>query len=180
MFSAGTMLNTGMETSLRELVQSHHQLAENNELSRKMASGTICPKWWADWVAALLTIHQSFDHCVPAPLTRVHELAWDVCHSELPIPTLAAAELAQKIQQDPLLQQAAGYVFTGAHLMGGAIIKKNLSTDLSSRHLEWEDRATAIELWRPWRTKVELAPQAIYCFEQIALVCEQIQQNRQA
>lgn len=130
-----------------------HHAAEQHPVGAAMAAGTISPRWWLDWCGALRTIHAELDPHLPEALHRVARLDSDCAHMAplQPRPSYAAAQFAAQLLNPGLIDGAA-YVFTGAHLMGGAITDRALAGSLPCQHLRWDDRRAALEAWKPWRS----------------------------
>ncbi|MFZ4410496.1 MAG: hypothetical protein ACOYOH_24325, partial [Paracraurococcus sp.] len=115
------------------------------------------------------------------PLHRWRQLAQDAADPRLPeLPPIdgVAAAYAGSLNTDAA-RLAAGYVFTGAHLMGGAITQRALAGRLPAAHLAWTNRPAALEAWRPWREAegVEREAQAAFglvlnIMDEIVWTCE--------
>jgi hypothetical protein len=148
-----------VDVSLRELTRPLHHAAEQHPVGAAMADGTIPAEWWSQWCLGLLAIHAILDHhCVPV-LRRSAELASDL--RALPqtlMPPSALEYCAELDNRDAI--DGAMYVFTGAHLMGGAVIERRLRDRLPCAHLLWSDRRQAIAEWSPLRARGELQAHA--------------------
>lgn len=75
---------------------------------------------------------------------------------------------------DETLRQGAIYVLTGAHLMGGEIMRRRL-VGFPVNHLQWEDRQLAINELRKFRERSELVDQARACFQALLDMMDEIQ-----
>jgi heme oxygenase len=148
-----------------------HHRAEQHPVGASMADGSIGPQQWADWLGALLTVHQRIDPHLPAHCRRYSELLLDIRDSNAtPRANIAAAEYASSLR-DVL---GAAYVFTGAHLMGGAIMARKLGDRLPVHHLTWGDRAEAIAYLRGLRERDDLADEAVRAFAAVIAIMDEI------
>lgn len=159
---------------LRNETKELHHAAERHPIGSAMANGTISERWWVDWIQALLTIHTELDQHVPASMHRVQELTKDLSESLL-IPNInqAAIKYAATLTDRTAIEGAA-YVFTGAHLMGGAMTDRALAGRLPSNHLRWADRQQSLADWKPLRTKIELKDQADRAFAAVLEILNEI------
>lgn len=159
---------------LRNETKDLHHSAERHPIGAAMADGSISERWWVDWIQALLTIHTELDRHVPASMRRVKELAEDLAESSLvPNTNQAAIEYAATLT-NPTAIEAAAYVFTGAHLMGGAVTDRALNGRLPCNHLRWDDRQQSLADWKPLRTKVELKEEANRAFAAVLAILNEI------
>jgi hypothetical protein len=139
-----------------------------------MADGSISERWWIDWIQALLTIHTELDQHVPESMRRVQELAMDLSESSL-IPKTNQAAIAYAATLTNLTAiEGAAYVFTGAHLMGGAMTDRALAGRLPSNHLRWDNRQQSLADWKPLRTKIELKEEAGRAFAAVLAILNEI------
>jgi hypothetical protein len=164
--------------SLKEVTKEVHHLAERHPIGESMANGTITEDVWADWINCLFTIHSWIDPELPEELRRVDELEKDLeeCNVSPYGNTKTMEYVLSLITHDSI--DAATYVFTGAHLMGGAITAKNIRDRLPVNHLDWENRKEAVKLWNPLRDREELADEAMDAFETIIEIMDEILTNR--
>lgn len=160
---------------LKQSTQEKHNQAEQTAVGAAMADGTISAQWWADWMGAILAVHTAIDAYLPDCLQRTVPLCKDLAQLGIqprycPAVTEYVATLTDSAQRE-----GAEYVFTGAHLMGGAIIHKRLADRLPTAHLQWSDRSEAIRLWTPLRDRTDLIGPAHRAFAAVINICEQIQ-----
>ena len=164
--------------SLKEVTKEVHHLAERHPIGASMADGTITEDVWADWVHCLFCIHMMIDPYLSEELQRTKELAKDV--QQLNVEPFANQRVMHYVMslntQDAI--DGATYVFTGAHLMGGAITAKNIRDRLPVNHLDWENRKEAVKLWNPLRDREELADEAMDAFNTIIEIMDEILINR--
>ena len=159
---------------LRNETKELHHSAERHPIGAAMADGSISERWWVDWIQALLTIHTELDQHLPASLHRVQELAKDLTESSL-IPNINQSAIAYVATlTNPIAIQGAAYVFTGAHLMGGAVTDRALNGRLPSNHLRWNDRQQSLADWKPLRTKIELKEEATRAFAAVLAILNEI------
>lgn len=160
---------------LRQNTKEQHEAAEQTAVASAMGNGTISPQWWADWMGALLIIHSNVDPYLSPCLRRTLQLCNDIAELNIqPRHCPAATEYASTLT-DSVERGGAEYAFTGAHLMGGAIIHKRLNGRLPATHLEWDDRQTAIEIWKPLRDREDLVEAAQRAFSAAMSICKQIE-----
>lgn len=161
------------EATLRELTRPLHHSAEQHEIGAAMADGSVSAERWGAWCAALLPIHAVMDISLPGCLHRTKELVQDL--TALPVSFISPVALAyaKGLDTDAELM-AAAYVFTGAHLMGGAVIEKRVKDRLPCAHLRWDNRRTSIDTWMPLRYRADLKEQADEAFASIIRIMDDI------
>ena len=162
--------------SLKQATKTQHHAAERHPVGAAMADGTISPQWWADWLGALFIIHSAIDCWLPEPMQRLTQIAYDVHKNGLtPNPSYAALAYAQSIT-DRQRAEGAAYVFTGAHLMGGAITAKENAYRVPVTHLLWDDRKEVVQQWSPLRDREDLEAYALEAFEVVIQIMDEIKQ----
>ena len=161
-------------SNLRESTKNLHHAAEQTPLGAAMAQGSISEQWWADWLSALYTIHSTIDYFLPVELRRTHELVQDLFELNVqPRPLHKPSEYILYMNIEDI--EGATYVFTGAHLMGGAITAKAIGDRLPKNHLLWDDRKKVIELWSPLRDRIDLEESANKAFKAVIDICDEIE-----
>jgi hypothetical protein len=65
------------------------------------------------------------------------------------------------------------YVLTGAHLMGGEIMRRRLE-GFPTKHLEWTDRKKAIAILQSYRTRDDIGEEARDCFKALLSIMDEI------
>ena len=156
---------------LREATKGLHHAAERHVVGEAMAAGTLSPQRWSDWLGSLLVVHAVLDPHLAEPLRRTTALARDLNVLSGYPPRWCASASRYAVGLHP---EAAAYVFTGAHLMGGAIMARRLGDRLPCSHLAWHDRSTAIKIWEPLRERGDLAIPAREAFAAILNVMDEI------
>lgn len=128
---------------LWQATRDMHHACEHHAVGAAMATGKPPLIWYAAWLQAMRQIHEVVDRSLDPALHRVHKLAVDILACEVSVPEIAAAkQYVQSLTTGPALA-GAGYVLTGAHLMGGEIMRRRLQ-GLPTEHLTWDDRAQAL------------------------------------
>jgi heme oxygenase len=161
--------------TLREATRSLHHAAESTPLGAAMADGTMPARWWCDWLGALRVVHRALDPALPPVLARCDELEADLV-ALLPLqprPIKPAADYADLLVSEAA-RLGAAYVFTGAHLMGGAVTERRIGGRLPCAHLRWADRRLALEAWRPLRERADLEAEARAAFAAVLAISEAI------
>jgi hypothetical protein len=159
---------------LRNETKELHHSAEKHPIGAAMANGTITERWWIDWIQALLIIHTELDKHFPESMHRVRELTLDLAESTLTPHNNQTAQQYVETLKDLTSIEAAAYVFTGAHLMGGAMTDRALAGRLPCNHLRWNDRQTTLAEWKPLRTKIELKNEANRAFAAVLAILDEI------
>jgi heme oxygenase len=159
---------------LRNETKELHHSAERHPIGAAMADGTISELWWGNWIQALLTIHTELDKHLPESMHRVSQLKLDLAElSFVPRDNQAAKNYVSTLTNTNSIE-AAAYVFTGAHLMGGAVTDRALGGRLPSNHLRWSDRQQSLSDWKPLRTKIELKEEAGRAFKTVIAILDEI------
>jgi len=166
------------ESGLRLATKELHHAAEAHPIGASMADGTMRPEWWAEWLQALFVIHCALDVHLPPDLGRSDALAADItamatqydCHGA---DSDAAAGFARQLHYGYGIHGAA-YVFTGAHLMGGAITERAIGQRLPCAHLRWLDRAAAIAAWQTYRSDTSREKEARAAFRCVLDILDEI------
>ena len=161
---------------LWEATRDLHHACEEHPVGAAMASGKPPMAWYADWLYAIHRIHHKIDPTLPAALHRTARLEKDITATGLvstPVP--AACAYAESLDTADKIAGAA-YVLTGAHLMGGEIMRRRLD-GYPTAHLEWDDRKVALEELKVYRVRSELATEARECFAALLRIMDEIQER---
>ena len=144
-----------------------------------MSDGTISAQWWADWLAALYEFHSIIDGPTYVDsLARTLELEVDLngCPAVSRYNCMAD-ELMHRLDDSKRHREAARYVLTGAHLMGGAVTKKRIGGRLPTAHLQFGNRRELMEVWKPYRQRVDLTDEAREIFQYLLWIMDEILLN---
>ena len=167
------------QRNLKEKTKELHHAAEKHPVGQSMAEGNISDRWWANWLGALFVIHSAIDRWLPEAMQRVVQIAEDIAETQLPPNTnFAALDYARSLDTRQRAEGAA-YVFTGAHLMGGAITARNIEHRLPVHHLKWADRQDVVRQWSPLRDREDLEAHALEAFQAVINVMDEIKQYDQ-
>jgi hypothetical protein len=140
-----------------------------------MSDGSIGKQWWADWLGALLMFHEIIDPEIDERLWRKEELKIDLKNSSVaPRMNYQAQLFAEELEKRPDLRDAARYVLTGAHIMGGQITRFRVGDRLPSAHLYFGDRKAVYEIWKPYRERTDLTQNAREVFDWLLKVMDEI------
>lgn len=154
-----------------------HHACEQNPVGAAMAAGTPPMAWYVDWLMALRQLHEVVDAALPKDLGRVERLTADLIDSNVPAHVSAVAARYGKTLLDEKALAGAAYVLTGAHLMGGEIMRKRLAGYPTS-HLEWDDRKLGLAWLKPVRERLEIAEPARNCFAALLGIMDEIHARR--
>jgi hypothetical protein len=158
---------------LWEATRDLHHACEAHGVGAAMAGGAPPVEWYTQWLQALHTIHSVVDPTLHPVLHRVERLEQDIATMKVDVPqSNAAAQYAQSLNTDVALAGAA-YVLTGAHLMGGEIMRRRLA-GYPTTHLEWDNRAIALSELKTLRSRTDIAEPARACFAALLAVMDEI------
>jgi hypothetical protein len=163
--------------SLFDATRDLHHACEAHPVGAAMASGKPPRAWYAAWLAGLEIIHRATDPTLPLILRRVERLRRDLDALEwLPVPICPAEDYAASLTTEPALA-GASYVLTGAHLMGGEVMRRRLD-GYPTEHLLWTDRAAAVAELRLMRERADIALPARDCFAALLRLMDWIEAGR--
>ena len=153
-----------MPGKLWENTRELHHACEAHPVGAAMASGEPSMEWYAGWLETLRVIHSTLDNHMPKSAHRVSELEQDLKACGFFVSTPASAKkYAESLKTQDELDGAA-YVLTGAHLMGGEIMRRRL-VGYPTNHLLWEDRKETLNYLLSLRDREELTQTSINCFQ---------------
>ncbi len=161
---------------LWEETRELHHACEQHAVGGAMATGKPPHIWYTAWLVALLQIHAVIDPHMPDILKRTDRIIEDI-EEMLPvyrIPVLDAAIVYTKSLTDEKRIAGAAYVLTGAHLMGGEIMRRRLE-GFPTKHLEWDDRKGAIGILQTYRTRDDIGEEAKDCFKALLAIMDEIE-----
>lgn len=161
---------------LRELTRELHHAAEQHPFGTKMSNGDVTTQEWADWVASLRQVHTVLDPNLPPSLDRRGELLLDL-GLLLPVRGVAAraaVKFANSLTATDRIIGAA-YIFMGAHLRGGAVIRKRLEPKgLPCNHLRFSQAKEANDYIVALRDISHAANGAAAAFEAIIEIMDEL------
>jgi len=165
-------------TPLWEATRDLHHACEQHPVGAAMASGSPPPEWYADWLGALEAIHRVVDPDLGDTLWRADRLGADTRQLGItPMNLQATQQYVDILQADPMARAGAGYVLTGAHLMGGEIMRRRLA-GFPTAHLEWDDRQAALAGLKKLREAEGVADSARACFQALLRIMDEIHLRR--
>jgi heme oxygenase len=145
-----------------------------------MSTGKPSSDWYCAWLNALLTIHSKIDPHTPDVLHRVERLKDDIitmCYQGTGFFAYfdKADEYVAQLDSEKKIAGAI-YVLTGAHLMGGEIMRRRLE-GFPTKHLEWDDRKEAIAILQTYRTRDDIGEEARECFAALLSIMDEIKER---
>jgi len=158
---------------LWEATRDLHHACEAHPVGAAMSSGKPPMIWYAAWIKALLQIHSFIDPHAPKSIQRTERLIQDVNSAGDVAESVAANDYIRTLDNANALSGAL-YVLTGAHLMGGEIMRRRL-VGYPTLHLEWDERKDALAELQILRTRGELGQEARDCFAALLSVMDEIQ-----
>lgn len=165
-----------MPGPLWEKTRELHHACEAHPVGAAMASGKPPMQWYANWLSALYTIHWAIDPHISPLLHRSKQVQDDLTATDCPVRIIRVAnDYANTLNTEKGIVGAA-YVLTGAHLMGGEIMRRRL-VGYPTTHLEWDDRKAAITELTKFREREDVAEEAKNCFEALLRIMDEIQKN---
>lgn len=169
-----------IDKPLWEYTRDLHHACEAHTVGGAMASGTPPRHWYAAWCVALYQIHSVIDHYCDPMLRRAPQALNDFADSfDNYEPFInwndAATEYAKQLDTPEKIDGAI-YVLTGAHLMGGEIMRRRL-IGYPTTHLEWQDRKAAIAILQQYRLRDDIGEEARDCFKALLAIMDEIEQR---
>lgn len=161
---------------LWESTRDLHHACEEHPVGNAMSKGNPPRIWYKAWLMALYQIHSAVDPHVPESIERAKRLFKDLqSMDEEPEvkPLSEAAKYVQTLKTEKTIAGAA-YVLTGAHLMGGEIMRRRLE-GFPTLHLEWDDRKEALAVLQTFRTRDDITEESRDCFQALLNVMDEIQ-----
>lgn len=153
-----------MPGKLWENTRDWHHKCEGHPVGAAMASGNPPKEWYAAWLSTLLGIHYKIDPYMPQCAVRANRLAQDINDLGVNpiIPIVVTDFMVSDISDDVAMGYA--YVLTGAHLMGGEIMRRRLQ-GYPTNHLLWDDRKETLEYLQTLRDQEAYTQGALDCFQ---------------
>lgn len=162
-------------STLWESTRDLHHACEGHSVGEAMASGKPPINWYAQWVKALHQIHTVIDPHLPEAVHRSDRIQQDLdaLNEANCEPLLSAQTYADSLTNDNAIAGAA-YVLTGAHLMGGEVMRRRLD-GYPTNHLLWDDRKQALAVLKSYRNQGHLTTQARDCFYALLCIMDEIE-----
>lgn len=151
------------ENSIWSETRDLHHACEAHPVGAAMASGNPAPIWYAAWLTTLHQIHKVIDPTLPASLGKVDRLEVDMKNILAVSPLLESVDAYTKTLTTEKALAGAAYVLTGAHLMGGEIMRRRLE-GFSTTHLEWDDRKVGLAWLKVARERTDITKEVRDCF----------------
>ena len=165
-----------MPGPLWEATRDLHHACEEHPVGAAMASGKPPMQWYADWLSALWTLHMIIDPYLPQVLHRTEKINQDLTNTGISSNIiLAANNYVMTLEREQDIAGAA-YVLTGAHLMGGEIMRRRL-VGYPTSHLEWNDRKAAISELIKFREREDIVIEARNCFQALLNIMDEIKRD---
>ena len=158
---------------LWEITRDLHHACEEHPVGAAMSAGKPPMIWYAAWVKALLQIHSAIDPHAPESIRRTERLVQDAADTGNAAEIAAANDYVRTLDNSNSITGAL-YVLTGAHLMGGEIMRRRLE-GYPTAHLSWDERKDALAELQILRTRGDLGEEARACFAALLSVMDEIQ-----
>lgn len=163
------------DMSLYTLTRDLHHICEDHPVGAAMSRGDVSEQWWADWLHALYKIHCIIDFDLPPELRCCSRIRDDLHACSLdPRPNTSVNTLCARLREDENMRVAAHYVLTGAHLMGGQVMRKTIGDNLPTTHLKIDNRKEVLDLWKPYRERVDVAEEAREVFRSLLAIMNEM------
>ena len=162
-----------MPGKLWDNTREWHHKCESHPVGAAMASGSPPMDWYAGWLMGLYFIHTKVDPHMPACARRTDLLIQDIIETGAEVKVPMSAFKWFSTESDEYELGGFAYVLTGAHLMGGEIMRRRLQ-GYPTRHLLWEDRKESLGYLVSLRDREEYTVGALQCFELLYQVMEEI------
>lgn len=161
---------------LWESTRDLHHACEAHAVGGAMATGKPPRIWYKAWLMALYQIHSAVDPNVSKCIGRTMRIFKDLqtMDNEPEVKLFkSAAQYVVSLNNEKSIAGAA-YVLTGAHLMGGEIMRRRLE-GFPTLHLEWDDRKEALAVLQTLRTRDDITDEARACFQALLNVMDEIE-----
>lgn len=162
--------------NVREYTKELHHACEHHPVGNSFSKGNPPELWYAKWIKALHQIHSKIDAHSDPILERVPRLEEDLNSYNFTVKPLKAAEKYVNALTNESAINGAIYVLTGAHLMGGELMRKRM-VGYPTKHLEWDNRKNAIDILCKLRELEGIGDDARNCFLALLEIMDEIEQN---
>jgi hypothetical protein len=165
-----------IDKPLWEYTRDLHHACEAHEVGGAMATGKPPKIWYAAWCKSLWVIHDLLDKHCDKLLQRGDQAMMDYHEMQSPVGQLTVAYEYVSQLDTPEKIDGAIYVLTGAHLMGGEIMRRRLE-GYPTKHLEWEDRKAALAILQQYRLRDDIGDEARACFSALLSIMDEIKEK---
>lgn len=153
-----------MNTELWNATRDLHHACEQHPVGEVMAVGRPPLIWYRAWLQVLLQLHQVVDQHLPETVHRVSRIQQDISATGISVEPISAAQDYANTLTNPVEISGAAYVLTGAHLMGGEIMRRRLE-GFPTQHLCWTSRPEALKCLTVLRESEHVIQPARNCFK---------------
>ena len=156
-----------------------HHKCEEHPVGAAMSEGNPPREWYTSWLATLYILHSSIDNIMPECAHRASQIQQDIDEMNMdevfyPETVLDWKSTFENELVDIDTIEGFAYVLTGAHLMGGEIMRRRLE-GFPVNHLMWDDRKETLAYLETLRHREELTRGAVSCFKSLYRSMEEIQ-----
>ena len=153
-----------MNTELWNATRDLHHACEQHPVGGVMAIGKPPAIWYRAWLQVLLQLHEVVDQHLPSTVHRVERIKADIATLNIEVTSIKAAENYINTLTNSTAIVGAAYVLTGAHLMGGEIMRRRLE-GFPTEHLSWDSRPEALKCLTQLRESPDVIQPARDCFK---------------
>jgi hypothetical protein len=153
-----------MNTELWNATRDLHHACEQHPVGGVMAVGKPPAIWYAAWLQVLLQLHEVVDQYLPETVHRVERIKTDINTLGITVEPIKAAKSYANTLTNSTAIVGAAYVLTGAHLMGGEIMRRRLE-GFPTEHLSWDSRPEALKCLTKLRESPDVIQPARDCFK---------------
>lgn len=154
-----------------------HHACEEHAVGAAMSSGNPPRTWYSSWLSTLYVLHSSIDTIMPSCAHRTSQLSQDIQEMGMDVYTPPTALKWKDTFDNEMIDlttlEGFAYVLTGAHLMGGEIMRRRLQ-GFPVNHLTWDDRKETLAYLETLRHREELTQGAVLCFKALYGSMEEI------
>jgi len=153
-----------MNSELWNATRDLHHACEQHLVGGVMAVGKPPAIWYRAWLQVLLQLHEVVDQHLPETVHRVWRIKADIDALGITVEPIKAAKSYADTLTNSTAIIGAAYVLTGAHLMGGEIMRRRLE-GFPTEHLCWDSRPEALKCLTQLRESPDVIQPARDCFK---------------
>jgi heme oxygenase len=153
-----------MTSKLWNATRDLHHACEQHPVGGVMAVGKPPKIWYRAWLQVLLQLHEVVDQHLPSTVHRVERIQRDISALNITVEPVQAAQQYAATLTNAMAIGGAAYVLTGAHLMGGEIMRRRLE-GFPTEHLCWDSRPEALKCLTQLRESPDVIQPARDCFQ---------------